>query len=192
MPSEPPVLPVPTIAVLSNSPALASVLGATLRRGHGWRVREFCDHRALSDYMRIAPLALLVTDYDLDRVTAADVALSIRNGDDLASRHVQIIALSRTVDSEMRRRCVQAGIDEVIVKPMSPVYLEERIAARLANGTGGYVSAEPYYVGPDRRNRIALDDTRVIPVERRGENIVSFIAHKAMREQRPDSSRPDA
>ena len=175
------MLPVPTIAVLSNSPALASVLGATLRRGHGWRVREFCDHRAL-----------LVTDYDLDRVTAADVALSIRNGDDLASRHVQIIALSRTVDSEMRRRCVQAGIDEVIVKPMSPVYLEERIAARLANGTGGYVSAEPYYVGPDRRNRIALDDTRVIPVERRGENIVSFLAHKAMREQRPDSSRPDA
>ena len=158
------MLPVPTIAVLSNSPALASVLGATLRRGHGWRVREFCDHRALS----------------------------IRNGDDLASRHVQIIALSRTVDSEMRRRCVQAGIDEVIVKPMSPVYLEERIAARLANGTGGYVSAEPYYVGPDRRNRIALDDTRVIPVERRGENIVSFLAHKAMREQRPDSSRPDA
>ena len=167
------MLPVPTIAVLSNSPALASVLGATLRRGHGWRVREFCDHRALSDYMRIAPLALLVTDYDLDRVTAAGVALSIRNGDDLASRHVQIIALSRTVDSEMRRRCVQAGIDEVIVKPMSPVYLEERIAARLANGTGGYVSAEPYYVGPDRRNRIALDDTRVIPVARRKHRLAS-------------------
>ncbi|MAN76399.1 MAG: hypothetical protein CML24_04180 [Rhizobiales bacterium] len=186
MPSEPPVLPVPTIAVLSNSPALASVLGATLRRGHRWRVREFCDHRALGDYMRIAPLALLVADYDLERVTAADVALSIRNSDDIASRHVQIIALSRTVDGEMRRQCVQAGIDEVIVKPMSPVYLEERIAARLGNGTGAYVSAEPSYVGPERRNRIALDDTRVIPVERRGENIVSFLAHKAMREQRPD------
>ncbi|AEQ50654.1 response regulator [Pelagibacterium halotolerans] len=186
------MLPVPTIAVLSNSPALASVLGATLRRGHRWRVREFCDHRALGDYMRIAKLALLVTDYELDRVTAAEVALSIRNSDDLASRHVQIIALSRTVDSEMRRQCVQAGIDEVIVKPMSPIYLEERIAARLAKGTGAYVSAEPFYVGPERRNRIALDDTRVVPVERRGENIVSFLAHKAMREQRPDQTRPDA
>lgn len=186
------MLPIPTIAVLSNSPALASVLGATLRREHTWRVREFCDHRALGDYMRIAPLALLVTDYDLDRVTAADVALSIRNSDDIASRHVQIIALSRTVDGEMRRHCVQAGIDEVIVKPMSPVYLEERIAARLAGGTGAYVSAAPYYVGPERRNRIALNDTRTIPVERRGENIVSFLAHKAMREQRPGGPRSDA
>ncbi|WP_417580289.1 response regulator [Pelagibacterium sp.] len=180
------MLPVPTVAVLSNSPALASVLAATLRRGSRWRVREFSDHRALADYMRIAPLALLVTDFDLDRVTAADVALSIRNGDDLASRHVQIIALSRKVDAGMRRKCVQAGIDEVIVKPMSPVYLEERIAARLADGTTTYVSAEPYYVGPERRNRVSLDDTRTIPVERRGENIVSFLAHKAMREQQPD------
>lgn len=176
------MLPIPTIAVLSSSPALASVLGATLRRGHRWRVREFNDSRALNDYMRIAPLAVLVADYDLERTDAAEVALAIRGDAALASRHVQIIAMSRTVDPEMRRKCVQAGIDEMIIKPMSPVYLEERIAARLVAGTNTYVAGSPRYVGPERRNRILLADARPIPVERRGENVVSFLAHKAMRE----------
>lgn len=176
------MLPVPTIAVLSSSPALASVLGATLRRSQRWRVREFRDSRALRDYLRIAPLALIVADYELDRTDAAEVARSIRSSRDLASRQIQIIAMSRTVDPDMRRKCVQAGIDEVIVKPMSPLYLEERIAARLATGTASYVSATPY-VGPERRDRIPLSDTRPIPVERRGENVVSFLAHKAMRER---------
>lgn len=182
------MLPVPTIAVLSNSAALASVLAATLRRGHRWRVREFGDSRMLKDYMRIAPLALLVADYDLERTDAAEVAMAIRSDAALASRDIQIIAMSRSVDREMRRRCVQAGIDEVIIKPMNPLYLEERIAARLAAGTAGYVAAPPHYVGPERRNRIPLADMRAIPVERRGENVVSFLAHKAMR----DGIRPDA
>lgn len=183
------MLPVPTIAVLSSSPALASVLGATLRRGHRWRVREFRDSRALRDYMRIAPLALLVTDYQLERTNAAEVALAIRGDGELAARDIQIIAMSRTVDPDMRQRCVQAGIDEVIVKPMSPLYLEERIAARLESGPSGYVSAPPHYVGPERRDRIAMNDKRSVPVERRGENVVSFLAHKAMRdlEIRPDA-----
>lgn len=181
------MLPIPTIAVLSSSPALASVLGATLRRGHRWRVREFNDSRALNDYMRIAPLALLVADYDLERTDAAEVALAIRSDAALASRHVQIIVMSRTVDPQMRRRCVQAGIDEMIIKPMNPLYLKERITARLTAGTAAYVEASAQYVGPERRDRILLADTRPIPVERRGENVVSFLAHKAMREGvRPD------
>lgn len=185
--------PVPTIAVLSSSPALSSVLGATLRRGRRWRVREFGDSRALRDYLRIAPLALLITDYDLDRTDAAAVALAIRGDAELVSRHIHIIAMSRTVNPEMRRKCVQAGIDEVIVKPMSPLYLEERIEARLTTGTTGYVTALPGYIGPERRNRIALPDVRTIPVERRGENVVSFLAHRALRDRSTDSAfRPDA
>src|SRR5690554_6003417 len=117
--------PVPTIAVLADSPALASVLAATLRRKRDWRVRGFRDLGALTDYIRIAPIALLVTDFELGQTTAADVAQAIRNDETVAARAVQIIALSRTISPQMRRQCVEAGIDEVIVKPMSPLYLEE-------------------------------------------------------------------
>lgn len=174
----------PTIAVLSTSPALASILGATLRRGRDWRVREFRDPRSLSAYMRIAPVSVLVADYALDDTTAADVALELRSDASVISRHVQIITLSRTVDFAMRQRCVQAGIDEVIVKPMSPIYLEERITARLSTTPREHIVCGPAYAGPERRQRIRLDDTRPIPVERRADhaNVVSFLAHKTRRD----------
>lgn len=177
----------PTIAVLSTSPALASILGATLRQGRSWRVREFRDPRALNAYMRIAPVAMLVCDYSLGDSTAADLAGAIREDVFVVSRQVQILAMSRTIDSDMRQRCVQAGIDEVIAKPMSPLYLEERVSARLAGGASGYVSFDSGYVGPERRQRIILSDTRAIPVERRGENVVSFLAYKALHAHRNDT-----
>lgn len=176
--------PAPTIAVLSTSPALASILGATLRRGRDWRVREFRDTRSLSAYMHIAPVAVLVADYALENATAADVAHDLRSDSSVISRHVQIITLSRSVDLAMRQRCVQAGIDEVIMKPMSPLYLEERITARLRSVPRDHISCGPAYAGPERRQRITLDDTRPIPVERRGDqaNVVSFLAHKTRRD----------
>jgi two-component system, OmpR family, phosphate regulon response regulator PhoB len=183
--------PAPTIAVLSTSPALASILGATLRRGRDWRVREFRDTRSLSAYMRIAPVAILVTDYRLENATAADVAHDLRSDALVISRHVQIIALSKTVDTSMRQRCVQAGIDEVIMKPMSPLYLEERVTARLKSVPRDHIACGPAYAGPERRERIVLDDTRPIPVERRGDgiNVVSFLAHKAARDNEEQPTR---
>lgn len=176
--------PAPTIAVLSTSPALASILGATLRQGRDWRVREFGDARSVLAYMRISPVAILVTDYRLENETAADMALALRSDPLVVSRHVQIIALSRHVNLAMRQRCVQAGIDEVIMKPMSPLYLEERIAARLKAVPRDHISCGPAYAGPERRGRVVLDDDRPIPVERRGDgtNVVSFLAHKAVRD----------
>lgn len=183
---------VPTIAVLADSPALASVLAATLRRKRDWRVREFRHLSALDDYIHIAPLTLLVTDFQLGHTTAADFARTIRNDETVASRSMQIIALSRTISPQMRRQCVEAGIDEVIVKPMSPLYLEERVAARIASGPTNYVTASTGYLGPDRRNRIPLADARMNHIERRGENIVSFFAHKSIRDQGPDTPRPSA
>lgn len=181
--------PAPTIAVLSTSPALASILGATLRRRKGWRVREFRDSRALNAYMRIAPVTILVSDYRLGESTVADMALDLRASDLIVSRHVQIIALSKDVDVAMRERCVQAGIDEVIMKPMSPLYLEERITARLNQLPEDHIICGTAYAGPERRGRMPLDDTRLVPVDRRGENtnVVSFLAHKA----RIETSRAD-
>lgn len=173
--------PVPTIAVLSGSAALASILGATLSRNPRWRVRQFRDRQTLYAYMRLAPVGVLVTDYTLENDNAADIACAIRGDAELVSRDVRIIALSRAVGPDMRRRCIQAGIDEVIAKPMSPLYLQERVGARLGDGATGYVRALPHYLGPERRDRIVMPDRRRIPVERRGDNIVSFMAHKAMR-----------
>lgn len=177
----------PTIAVLSTSPALASILGAALRQSAPWRVREFRDPRALNAYMRIAPVNLLVCDYQLGASTAADIASAIRCDPQIASRNLQIVAMSRTVDQAMRRDCVSAGIDEVIVKPMSPLYLHERVSARLAAPPSDHIITDGAYAGPERRNRIPLEDPRPLAIERRHDNVVSFAAHKAIRDAHPSA-----
>ncbi|MCD7059414.1 response regulator [Pelagibacterium xiamenense] len=179
---------VPTIAVLSSSPALASILGATLRSRRDWRVREFRDARSLNAYMRIAPVAMLVSDFTLEDGSLTSLAHSIRNDEMVISKHVQIIAMSRTISPGMRRDCVAAGIDEVIVKPMSPIYLKERIGARIANGPADHITVKGAYTGPERRGRIPLRDRRDLPFERRGDNVVSLAAHRAQRqiEARPE------
>lgn len=174
----------PTIAVLSSNAALSAVLAATLRQDHGWRVREFRDVRAVASYMRVAPVAVLVGDYDLDDGTTADLAESIRTEGGIVSTDVQIIALTRSIDHDLRRRCVRAGIDEIIVKPMSPLYLEDRVRNRLNAGTRDYVRST--YVGPDRRDRLHLVDPRPSPIERRQGNVIPF------RTVKPADLRPDA
>ncbi|WP_404405589.1 response regulator [Pelagibacterium halotolerans] len=180
---------VPTVAVLSSSPALVSILGATLRSRRDWRVREFRDARSLNAYMRIAPVAMLVSDFTFEDGNLATLAQAIRNDEMVISKHVQIIALSRTVSPRMRRECVTAGIDEVIVKPMSPIYLKERIGARIAKGPTDHIVVKDSYFGPERRGRIPMRDHREIPVERRGDNVVSFAAHRV---QRGIETRPEA
>ncbi len=183
--------PIPTVAVLSTNPALSSLLGATLRRTGKWNIREFRDPRDSAAYMRASITSILVCDYDLGTFSAADLAAKIRADASTISRNVQIIALSRSVDADMRAHCVRAGIDEVVVKPMSPLYLEERVAARMAGGARRHISALPGYVGPERRERIALRDQREVPFERRGDNVISLRAHRLNR-QISGTLRPDA
>lgn len=179
----------PTIAVLSEKPAFVSILATTLRHHAGWRVRAFSSADALLAYMRLAPLAILVSDYDLNGQSVTDLAADIRSDPDLVSSDVQIIALAARILPHTRDRCVRAGIDEVIVKPMSPVYLEERVRARIESGPRDYVRSRPRYVGPDRRGRIDFADTRAFPVERRIDNVIFLSAHWARGES---SVRPDA
>lgn len=179
----------PTIAVLSCKPAFASVLATTLRHCNTWRVRQFSTGHELMAYMHFAPVAVVVADYDLGEAVITDLAAEIRHGAEIASLDVQIIALADKIRARMRDRCIRSGIDEIIAKPMSPLYLEQRIRARLDGGTQHYVRSIPRYVGPERRGRVQLPDARGKPVERRTDNVIVLSAHRPV--QSPPV-RPDA
>lgn len=118
------VQPLKTVAVLIANPALSSILSMTLAAVPSLRVRPFETEAALRSYMRLAPTELLVTDLD------APLAASLR-ADPETSRGLQIIALAHSVSGETRNATRTSGIDEIILKPMSPRYLLERVLARL-------------------------------------------------------------
>jgi two-component system, OmpR family, phosphate regulon response regulator PhoB len=120
-----------TIAVLVANPALSSILTMVLAAVPSFRVRPFESEMALTIYMRLAPVDLVVTDFDAENARADLVTRDLRDDSGIENPAFQVIALASSVTPETKALCIKAGIDEVIVKPMSPKYLLERVQSRL-------------------------------------------------------------
>lgn len=160
-----------TVAVLVANPALSSILSMTLAGVTTLRVRPFETQVALTTYLRLAPADLVVVDFDSTIAHAGKLAEAIRDHGFQDGRRLQIIALAGTVTPEIRDAAAAAGIDEVIVKPMSPRYLVERVMARLLR-----VPARP--VTPSRRRSTMPDWSRF------GDNVVPLFGRDAQPDPR--------
>jgi len=123
--------PTKTIAVLVANPALSSILTMVLASVPSFRIRPFESELALAIYMRLAPVDLVVTDFDAENARADLVTRDLRDDSGMENPDFQVIALASSVTPETKDLCIKAGIDEVIVKPMSPRYLLERVQSRL-------------------------------------------------------------
>jgi len=68
-------------------------------------------------------------DYHLEGTSAAQLVLNLRR--DVPHRQFETLVLTGRVSPEIKLACKFARIDEVIIKPMSPVFLKERVLSRL-------------------------------------------------------------
>lgn len=157
------------VAILTEKPALSSILHMVLSERRELRVRTFESEDTLSLYMHIAPVDLLICDFDPGNEDMANIVPRLREKAALVRPEFQVIALTRTVSASMRAICVGAGIDEVMVKPMSPHYLEERVLVRLREGIRHIASGD--YASLGRRRQKMHDmpphsyqDSNVIPL----------------------------
>lgn len=141
-----------TVAILAANPALSAVLAMVLEGDSRLSVRVFNDEEQLFGHMRFAPLDLLVVDFDREGRPAYEMVEAIRLNNGLVSRDLPVIALSRAVTPPMRHQAISAGIDEVLLKPMSPRHLLQRVQARLINrSVTGLLGSG--YRGAERRSR---------------------------------------
>jgi DNA-binding response OmpR family regulator len=162
--------PAKVVAIIAANPALSSLLAMVVAGDSHLKVRQFETEIELITYMRLARLDLLVCDFDRTGRPAHELVESIRLNPDLISQEVPVIALTRSITPPMRHQAISAGIDEVLVKPMSPRHLLQRIQARLRHR--GVVGVSGGYRGPDRRNRIALPTPQPHPTRRVTDNVV--------------------
>ena len=124
--------PIKTVAILVANPALSSILSMTLAGVSSLRVRPFDTQLALTPYLRLAPADLVVADFDSIPSRADKLAEDLRHDRIIGARELQVIALASALTPETKMASIHAGIDEIIMKPMSPRYLVERVLARLA------------------------------------------------------------
>jgi CheY-like chemotaxis protein len=172
-----------TIAILAANPALSALLTMVLAGDSRLRVRPFDSEAELFAYMRIAPLDLLVVDFDREGRPAYEMVEAIRLDPSLVSRDLPVIAMTRAVTPPMRQQAISAGIDEVLVKPMSPRHLLQRVQARLLNRS--VIGALGFgYRGPERRNRVPMRTPEPHPGRRYTDNVVPLFPDR--RAARPD------
>lgn len=119
----------PVVAVLTANAALSSILTMMLRQCPGLRVRQFAGAPALVTYARIATVDLVVCDYDLPDTPLTRLARQLRD----ENPKIQIIAMTRYIDRSVQLDVARAGIDETVIKPMSPRHISERVAERLGH-----------------------------------------------------------
>lgn len=160
-----------TVAILAANPALTSVLTMVLAGDTRLRVRPFESEAELFAYMRIAPLDMLVVDFDREGRPAYEMVEAIRLDPFFVSRDLPVIALTRAITPPMRHQAISAGIDEVLIKPMSPRHLLQRVQARLINrSVVGLLGSG--YRGPERRDRVPLPRPQPHPTRRATDNVV--------------------
>ena len=147
--------PAKTVAVIASGTALSSILSMVLAGDMRLRVRQFETEAALCAYMRLATVDMLVCDFDSEEAPAAVLVHRLRRDETIENRDFAAIALTRTVTTTVRHNAIRAGIDEVIVKPMSPRHLLARVQARL-RADRPLVTGDNGYRGPERRDRVSF------------------------------------
>lgn len=162
--------PTKVVAIIAANTALSSLLTMVVAADSHLKVRQFESDIDLIAYMRIAPIDMLVCDFDREGRPAYEMVESIRLNTALISQDVPVIALTRRITPPMRHQAISAGIDEVIIKPMSPRHLLQRIQARLRNRS--VIGVLGGYRGPDRRNRTPLSAPHPLPARRTTDNVV--------------------
>jgi DNA-binding response OmpR family regulator len=120
-----------TVAILAAQPALNALLGMVLAGAPNLRVRTFESELTLQVYMRIARVDLVVVDCDDIDVEALTL---LRDDESIETPGFRAIALSTELSRELKHRCDAAEVAEIVIKPMSPRYLLERVQARLRDG----------------------------------------------------------
>ena len=117
------------VAILTSSPALGSIIAMVLDCEEHLNVQTFSRVETFTCHTRIAPVDLLIVDYEINQTIAPQLALDLRRAN--PNRHFQFIVLTDYMDEISAQACKFAGIDEVIAKPMSPLFVRDRVIARL-------------------------------------------------------------
>lgn len=98
------------------------------------------------------PVDLVVTDLQMEPVSGLDLVSMIRTGTDSPNPRVPIIMLTGHTELHLVKEARDAGIDEIVAKPVSVHALHDRIIEICENLRPFVTSAT--YIGPDRRRRI--------------------------------------
>lgn len=115
-----------SVALLTANAAFADIVCGALEERPDYRVPSFGTVDALTTFMRIAPVDVVVFDTDMPGAPALDIVAGLRAESKLANPLFKSIVLTRAA-KPFHQPLLAAGIDAVMQKPVPMRQLIEAI-----------------------------------------------------------------
>jgi two-component system, chemotaxis family, chemotaxis protein CheY len=140
-----------SILVIDDNPHMRAIIAAVLR-GLGVRdIREASDGAAALERLRDTSVDVIITDYAMEPLDGLDFTRLIRTASDSRHTETPVILMTGHADRVTVAAARDAGVTEILVKPVSAQTIIQRMIAVIDNPRR-FVRA-PKYTGPDRRRR---------------------------------------
>ncbi len=149
---------------------MRAIIATVLRAYGGRRIVERDDGPSALEELGTNPVDFLIIDFAMPGMDGVQVARQLRRTREAASSMSPIILMTAHTDRRRIEEARDAGINEILMKPVSPKALVERIGF-IIERPRRYIRA-PFYVGPDRRRR---DDPKLATARRRREDLVDDV-----------------
>lgn len=117
------------IMVVDDDPWMLEIVQAALRQLDFHNVApRLGAEEAWHDLPRFQP-EIVICNAELQPTDGLDFVRRIREGDDIVPTEVPVILLSNSPSAEVVRIAVEAGVNQLLVTPITAKSLNERIAA---------------------------------------------------------------
>jgi CheY-like chemotaxis protein len=123
---------VPTVMLADDDPSCRVLVVSILRR-NGYQTIVARDGREAIELFSIAAPDLILMDVQMPNVSGLEAAAAIRTKEYGSKRRTPIIALTARAMAGDRERCLAAGMDDYLSKPVRSQELLEKIAHLVAS-----------------------------------------------------------
>ena len=113
------------VLLADDDPSLRRALGLSLTRA-GYQVTAVDDGEIAIELSREQTFDIVIADYNMHRVGGVAV---VKHFKELFGGGVCCIVLSGDDDDVMNSACWTAGADDVLLKPMTPTELRDRVSS---------------------------------------------------------------
>jgi CheY-like chemotaxis protein/HPt (histidine-containing phosphotransfer) domain-containing protein len=116
----------------------------------GYSVRVACNGKEAVDLLEREPFDLVLMDLEMPYVSGFEATALIREREKQTGRHIPILALTAHAMKGDRERCLAAGMDGYVAKPIQAHELYQAIAELVPNAATSETAAPPPPVVQDR------------------------------------------
>ena len=131
--AEPPEASPLRVLLAEDDPVNQEVaVGLLELRGH--RVEVACNGREAVDLFRREPFDLVLMDVEMPEMDGLAAAAAIRDIEHAGGTHTPIVAMTAHAQQSLRHRCLSAGMDGCVAKPIQPHQLYRVLQTAAATG----------------------------------------------------------